>query len=177
MSEEDNPACLRQNGGYSRACHRTADHALRLARAEYRRIAPQYVTARTGAWGLCYALPGAVPMADVPHRGRSGSSRHRWRCIEIRPRRCLGGRGRNCQWCGKPLITRAEPPFGRQSWFAERPCSWFRIGGMPLWAAGFAVGRMMALCQLAGPGVGQVGAPGRYRHECRVHTHLEVIRT
>jgi hypothetical protein len=24
---------------------------------------------------------------------------------KIRPRRCLGGRGRDCQRCGKPLIT------------------------------------------------------------------------
>jgi hypothetical protein len=29
--------------------------------------------------------------------------------IKIRPRRCLGGRCPDCQRCGKPLITRAEP--------------------------------------------------------------------
>ena len=37
----------------------------------------------------------------------TGSSRERWRCIKIRRRRCLGGRGRDCQRCEKALNNRA----------------------------------------------------------------------
>lgn len=49
--------------------------------------------------------PDTTHGTDVPQRGRRGSSRERWRCIKIQPRRCLGGRGRDCRRCGKPLIT------------------------------------------------------------------------
>jgi hypothetical protein len=66
---------------------------------------------RPARWRSPSLVGRRAPWAAIPClakravRGRCGSSRRAWACIKIRPRRCLGRRGRDCLSCEEPSIT------------------------------------------------------------------------
>jgi hypothetical protein len=97
-------------GGSSRARRRTADHALRSVRAGRRRIKPQQVTARMGAWPSLRATWAATPVRDVSEHGscrrmspRPAHSNGGW--LEA-PRRATGSRSGAGDQTGPPRPAR-----------------------------------------------------------------------